>query len=85
VMCQYEPATIVKSHMLGLRDSGPERTLPAPEGGFPPGAFPGIGGGGGGPPAPLPMGGMGGGGGGGGGMVSCAVRSRAFTPLRCWP
>lgn len=47
-------------------------TLPAPEGGFAPGAFPGIGGGGGGPPAPLPMGGMGGGG-GGPGMVSREV------------
>jgi hypothetical protein len=51
------------------------RTLPAPPGGFPPGAFiPGIGGGGGGPPAPRPMGGMGGGGGGGGGMMSCVSR-----------
>ena len=52
-----------------------QRTLPAPDGGFPPGAFiPGIGGGGGGPPAPRPMGGMGGGGGGGGGMVGYVPR-----------
>lgn len=58
--------------------------LPAPEGGFPPGAFiPGIGGGGGGPPAPRPMGGMGGGG-GGAGMVSCVLWTKFVGVFYAW-
>ena len=67
--------TLVPAHVDTCRDRMDcRRTLPAPDGGFAPGAFiPGIGGGGGGPPAPRPIGGMGGGGGGGPGMVSCVL------------